>query len=87
MEALRGFGITELAPADGAFYAYADVGHLTADSLEFCRQLLGDTGVAFNTGLDFDPVAGGRTIRISFAVSQQETAEAMRRFGDWLQAR
>ena len=26
-------GITELAPADGAFYVYADVGHLTDDSM------------------------------------------------------
>ena len=87
MEALRRLGITRLAPADGAFYVYADVGHLTTDSLAFCKQLLEDTGVAFNTGLDFDPLDGGRTIRISFAVSQQEAAEAMKRFGDWLGAR
>ena len=87
MDALRSLGITGLAPADGAFYAYADVGHLTDDSLAFCRQLLEDTGVAFNTGLDFDPLEGSRTIRISFAVSQHETAEAMRRFGEWLKAR
>ena len=87
MGALRELGITGLAPADGAFYAYADVGHLTDDSLGFCKQLLEDTGVAFNTGLDFDPVDGRKTIRISFAVSQQEAAEAMKRFGDWLEAR
>lgn len=87
MSALMGLGITRLAPADGAFYAYANVGHLTDDSLGFCKQLLQDTGVAINTGLDFDPVDGGRSIRISFAVSREETAEAMRRFGDWLRAR
>jgi aspartate/methionine/tyrosine aminotransferase len=84
MDALRGFGISRLAPADGAFYVYADVGHLTQDSLGLCRQLLADTGVAFNTGLDFDPVAGGATIRVSFAVSGPEAEEAMRRFGAWL---
>jgi aspartate/methionine/tyrosine aminotransferase len=84
---LRRLGISGLAPADGAFYAYADVGHLTDDSLGFCKQLLADTGVAFNTGLDFDPVEGSRTIRISFAVTQAETAEAMRRFSDWLATR
>jgi len=77
-------GLTGLAPADGAFYAYANIGHLTDDSLGFCRQLLADTGVAFNTGLDFDPVDGHRTLRVSFAVSRQEAAEAMRRFAGWL---
>jgi aspartate/methionine/tyrosine aminotransferase len=87
MQAMRSLGVTRLAPADGAFYVYADVSHLTDDSLGFCRQLLQDTGVAFNTGLDFDPVDGGRTIRVSFAVSPAEAAEAMRRFGDWLRAR
>jgi len=87
MDELRRLGIKDLAPADGAFYVYAGVGHLTDDSLGFCRQLLADTGIAFNTGLDFDPVAGNKTIRISFAVSQGETAEAMKRFAAWLKSR
>jgi aspartate/methionine/tyrosine aminotransferase len=87
MDALRRMGVTDLAPADGAFYVYADVSHLTDDSLGFCKQLLQDTGVAFNTGLDFDPIEGRHTIRISFAVSRAETAEAVRRFSAWLEAR
>ena len=73
-----------MAPAEGAFYVYADVGQLTQDSLGFCKELLADTGVAFNTGLDFDPVEGGNAIRLSFAVSTPEVEEAMRRFGAWL---
>jgi len=84
MSGLQQLGITDLAPADGAFYVYADVGHLTDDSLGFCKQLLEDTGVAFNTGLDFDPVHGRRTIRISFAVSREETRLALERFAAWL---
>jgi aspartate/methionine/tyrosine aminotransferase len=87
MASLRRLGISRMAPADGAFYVYADVTHLTQDSLGFCKQLLADTGVAFNTGLDFDPVEGGNTIRISFAVSAAEAEEAMRRFGAWLERR
>jgi aspartate/methionine/tyrosine aminotransferase len=87
MEGLRGLGISRMAPADGAFYVYADVSHLTRDSLQFCKQLLADTGVAFNTGLDFDPLGGGSSLRISFAVSSREAEEAMRRFGDWLARR
>src|SRR5690606_22318733 len=72
-------GFTDLAPADGAFYVYAGVGHLTDDSLGLCRTLLADTGLAVNTGLDFDTVNGKRTIRLSFAVSCRETADALER--------
>jgi aspartate/methionine/tyrosine aminotransferase len=84
MSTFAGLGLTGLAPADGAFYVYANIGHLTNDSLGFCKQLLADTGVAFNTGLDFDPVEGHRTLRVSFAVSREEAREAMRRFETWL---
>jgi aspartate/methionine/tyrosine aminotransferase len=87
MDALRGFGITRLAPADGAFYLYADVGHLTGDSLAWCRELLDATGVALNTGKDFDGVHGDRFIRISFAVSTTETVRAIECLVGWLRKR
>lgn len=85
--ALPALGITRIAPPDGAFYLYADVGHLTQDSLQWCRDLLAATGVALNTGLDFDAVHGNRFIRISFAVSTAETQRAIACLGDWLRAR
>jgi aspartate/methionine/tyrosine aminotransferase len=39
-------GLSRFAPADGAFYLYADVSGLTRDSEEFCRRLLAETGIA-----------------------------------------
>jgi aspartate/methionine/tyrosine aminotransferase len=87
IEALLGLGITRLAPADGAFYLYADVGHLTGDSLAWCRELLDATGVALNTGKDFDGVHGDRFIRISFAVSTAETVRAIECLDAWLRRR
>ena len=45
MDALPRLGLTDVAPPDGAFYLYADVGHMTGDSFGFCRHLLADTGV------------------------------------------
>ncbi len=87
MEALPALGITRLAPADGAFYVYADVGHLTGDSLAWCLQLLDATGVAINTGRDFDIVDGGRYVRLSFAVSTREVEQAIERIADWLRGR
>ncbi len=77
-------GIDRLAPADGAFYIYADIGHLTNDSEDFCRRVLHETGVAVTPGIDFDPNRGARTLRISFAGAEHEMIEATRRLGAWL---
>ncbi|MGB5131890.1 MAG: aminotransferase class I/II-fold pyridoxal phosphate-dependent enzyme, partial [Steroidobacteraceae bacterium] len=84
MKALPGLGISRLAPADGAFYIYADISHLTGDSLAWCREVLDATGVALNTGRDFDGAHGGNFIRISFAVSTPEILRAVELLGGWL---
>src|SRR5690606_11173478 len=39
IDGLRSLGIDRLAPADGAFYVYADVSRYTEDSMEFCSKL------------------------------------------------
>ncbi|MBJ7438059.1 MAG: aminotransferase class I/II-fold pyridoxal phosphate-dependent enzyme [Sphingopyxis sp.] len=87
LTALPRMGLRRIAPPDGAFYIYADVGHLTNDSLAFCEALLRDTGVALAPGLDFDPVDGNGFIRLSFAVSTELVEEALRRIEPWLAAR
>ncbi len=76
---LQRLGIDRLAPADGAFYAYADVGHLTDDSMTFARQLLARTGVAVASGIDFDTVDGGRYLRFSFAGTAADIETALDR--------
>jgi aspartate/methionine/tyrosine aminotransferase len=86
LEAMPRLGLREIAPPDGAFYIYADIGHLTNDSLGFCKQLVRDTGVATAPGIDFDPVNGHRFIRFSFAVSTPEVEEALRRLTPWFAA-
>ncbi len=73
-----------MAPADGAFYVYADIGHLTDDSTAFCRRLLDGTGVAMVPGPDFDAVDGHRFVRMSFAGGAEEVSEALARFARWL---
>jgi aspartate/methionine/tyrosine aminotransferase len=81
---LRHLGLTRLAPADGAFYVYADVADFTADSLGFCRRLLADTGLAIAPGIDFDTVLGGSFVRLSFAGPTGDIEEALHRLGGWL---
>ncbi len=79
-------GLSRIAPPDGAFYIYADVGHLTGDSLAFCHRMLEETGVAAAPGIDFDPVHGNRFIRFSFAVSTALVEEALARLEPWFAA-
>ncbi len=83
LDALPALGLKQIAPPDGAFYIWANIGHLTDDSLSFCQQLLKDTGVATAPGVDFDPVEGKHFIRFSFAVSTAEVEEALRRITPW----
>ena len=86
LDALPALGLNAIAPPDGAFYLYASIAHLTDDSLDFCKRLLNDTGVATAPGIDFDPVEGKRFIRFSFAVSTPEIAEAIGRMQPWFAA-
>jgi aspartate/methionine/tyrosine aminotransferase len=84
LDGLPRLGIDRLAPADGAFYVYADVGHLTDDAMAFCHRLLADTGVATAPGIDFDTRTGNRFVRFSFAGASDDIGEALRRLEGWL---
>lgn len=84
LDGLRSIGLDRLAPADGAFYVYADVSDFTTDSLAFCSKLLADTGVAIAPGIDFDTVHGGSFVRLSFAGPTPDVEEALRRIEPWL---
>jgi len=84
LEALPKAGLDRLAPADGAFYIYADIAHLTDDSEAFCRRMLAETGVATTPGVDFDPSRGHGTVRFSFSGATEDMAAAADRLHGWL---
>ncbi|MEM6487264.1 MAG: aminotransferase class I/II-fold pyridoxal phosphate-dependent enzyme [Pseudomonadota bacterium] len=77
--ALHDLGFRDIAPADGAFYAYARLPEGWGDSTVFCRRLLAEHHVAATPGLDFDPVRGGQTVRFSYAQAPARIAEAVAR--------
>jgi aspartate/methionine/tyrosine aminotransferase len=81
---LRELGWTRLAPADGAFYVYADLSEVTEDSMAFALRLLAETGVALTPGVDFDTEAGHRFVRLSFAGSLAEIEEGLSRLSSWV---
>jgi aspartate/methionine/tyrosine aminotransferase len=84
LDALPAVGLSRLAPADGAFYVYADVSDYTSDSLAWVRTVLADTGVALAPGLDFDTVRGGSFARLSFAGDTSEIEQAVTVLGKYL---
>ncbi|MFL6156869.1 MAG: aminotransferase class I/II-fold pyridoxal phosphate-dependent enzyme, partial [Marmoricola sp.] len=84
LEGLPRLGIDRLAPADGAFYVYADIAHLTDDSYGWCQRLLAETGVAMAPGIDFDTRRGNEFVRLSFAGSATEIEVGLDRLSGWL---
>ncbi|PWC75787.1 aminotransferase class I/II-fold pyridoxal phosphate-dependent enzyme [Azospirillum sp. TSH64] len=83
LEELPKAGFTKMAPADGAFYIYADVSDMTDDSEALAKQILEETGIACTPGIDFDTARGRRFLRFSFAGSEATIAEAARRLIAW----
>lgn len=77
-------GFALAAPMDGAFYAFCDVSKLTNDSMAFARRMLSEAHVAATPGRDFDPLAGHRYMRFSYAGSHEDMETALARIADWL---
>ncbi|UTT61260.1 pyridoxal phosphate-dependent aminotransferase [Cellulosimicrobium cellulans] len=80
---LDDLGWSRVAPADGAFYVYADVSGDGLDSVTWCARLLAEVGVALTPGTDFDGVRGGDWVRLSFAAAPSTVAEAVERIAAW----
>ena len=83
---LQDKGLTDIAPADGAFYLYADL-HSLSPSLEsetFCAQLLKEAQIAITPGMDFDKNRGARFVRFSYARAANEIDLAVDRLNAFL---
>ena len=76
-------GFAKIAPADGAFYLYADVSELTDDSPALARRILDEAGIAVTPGADFDAERGRRFLRFSYSGSTADMVEAARRLKAW----
>lgn len=87
LEGLPRAGFDRIAPPEGAFYIYADVSHLTDNSVDLAGEILAGAGVAVTPGLDFDPQRGPRTLRFSYARATADIAEGLRRLEQFMAAR
>ena len=87
LEGLPDAGFDRIAPPDGAIYVYADISHLTNDSLGFCKQILDQAGVAVTPGMDFDKQRGNGTLRFSYARSTDDIREGLKRLKAFMETR
>jgi aspartate/methionine/tyrosine aminotransferase len=81
---LRSVGVDQVVRPEGAFYVYVDVSRWTNDSLTWADRVLDETGVAMAPGIDFDPVDGGRFVRMCFAGEASDLVRAVDVLGEWL---
>ncbi len=83
LRALPQAGFTRIAPADGAFYLYADVSAFTDDARAFASAMLNEIGVAVTPGLDFDEARGRHFLRFSYAGTEADIREGANRILGW----
>lgn len=76
-------GLDRLAPAEGAFYLYADISGLGLDSTVFCARLLDEAGIAATPGTDFDAARGAYFVRFSYCGPEADMHEAADRLVEW----
>jgi aspartate/methionine/tyrosine aminotransferase len=82
LDCVDDLGWTKVAPADGAFYVWADIAERLGpygDSGTWCAALLDAEGVAVTPGSDFDSRDGGTAIRLSLAAGPEAVAAALLR--------
>lgn len=82
---LKRLGLDVPVSPDGAFYIFADVSKWGLDSLEFCKRMLNEAGVASVPGLDFGPAHAHNMVRFSYATSLNRLQEAVGRIELFLQ--
>ena len=82
LDTIPDLGWGKVAPADGAFYIWADITDQLGphpDSGAWCAALLDAEGVAVTPGTDFDTVDGGTAIRLSLAAGPEAIGAALLR--------
>jgi aspartate/methionine/tyrosine aminotransferase len=84
LNGLPELGLGNLAPADGAFYVYADISRFSDDSTALCHDLLHRAGLAATPGVDFDPTQGRLSLRLSYACAEADMIEALSRLKAFL---
>eukprot|EP00854_Cymbomonas_tetramitiformis_P000747 gene747-1215_t len=87
LDSLAEMGLTDVSPAEGAFYVYVNLqAEGVTDSAALCSALLNEAGVAIVPGVDFEEPGSGkgeRSVRLSYPGSTEDIQQAMSLFQHW----
>ena len=78
---LQAIGLDVPVPPDGAFYVYIDIRSTGLDAMTFCERVLQEAHVALTPGYDFGHARAAHHVRLSYAASEDDLAEALHRLG------
>ncbi|MGB1360935.1 MAG: pyridoxal phosphate-dependent aminotransferase [Alphaproteobacteria bacterium] len=81
---LTDMGITEFSYPEGGFYLYADISHLTNDSVAWANELLEKAKVSVSAGVDFDPYRGNTTIRFSYVCDYEHSKAGLAKLKEFI---
>jgi aspartate/methionine/tyrosine aminotransferase len=81
---LEQIGLSVPVPPDGAFYIYFSVKNTGLDAMTFCTRALAEAHVALTPGADFGKCSARDHVRLSYAASQNELREGLRRLGTFV---
>ncbi len=82
---LDALGLDVPVHPDGAFYVYADCSRFSADSWDFCFDVMRETGVVLVPGKDFGTAEPQRYFRLSYANTVDNLNEALDRLRGYLE--
>ena len=83
--ALPSLGFRVPVRPEGAFYVYADISLIAADSYQFCLDLLKHSGVAITPGLDFGDNHPEKYVRFAYTASIDRLKEAIDRIAKFIE--
>jgi aspartate/methionine/tyrosine aminotransferase len=84
LQALPELGFDIVVEPQGAFYIYANVANITADSKAFCWNLLEQVGVAITPGEDFGAYKAEEHVRFSYATGLDDIQTGIKRMRNFL---
>jgi aspartate/methionine/tyrosine aminotransferase len=85
--ALRELGFGIPVRPSGGFFVYADSSRFSADSQEFCREVLQATGVAITPGLDFGRHRAESHVRFAYTIEMAKLEDGVSRLRRHLRER
>ncbi len=78
-------GLTKIYKPRGSFYIYLELDKINIDSMELCKKLLYEEGVAVAPGMDFSTEISHCSIRLSFCEKQEIIEQAAIKLKSFIQ--